>query len=138
MKYLLDTSVLIAAERENIELDLWVSPDDEIFICGATVAEFLSGQPLKDEGKRKRWRDFWESLGLPVKPLTPKVCEQTGALLFLARSKGRTVPLGDGLHAAVAGAEGLTVLTTDTGHFADMSIKAVNPLSEDPPVEQSA
>lgn len=133
MKYLADTSVLIHAERENFDLGLWLSPDDEIFICGATVAEFLAGQPLKDEGRRKRWREFWESLAIPVRPLNAQVCQQAGALLFLARTRGKTVPLGDGLHAAVAELDGLKVLTTDTEHFSHMGVTALNPLLEDPP-----
>jgi predicted nucleic acid-binding protein len=133
MKYLADTSVLIHAEREDFDFGLWLSPDDEIFICGATVAEFLAGQPLKDEGKRKRWREFWESLAIPVKPLNAHVCRQAGALLFLARTRGKTVPLGDGLHAAVAELDGLKVLTTDTEHFSHMGVTALNPLLEDPP-----
>lgn len=138
MRYLADTSILVHAERENFDLGLWLSPDDEIFICGATAAEYLAGQPLKDEGKRKRWRDFWESLNIPAKPLTNQVCQQAGALLFLARSNGRTVPLGDGFHGAVADLDGLKVLTTDTEHFSDMGIEAVNPLLENPPGEQPA
>jgi len=133
MRYLADTSVLVHAERENFDLGLWLDADDEIYICGATAAEFLAGQPLKDEGKRKRWREFWKSLDIPVKPLTNEACEQAGHLLFLARSKGKTVPLGDGLHAAVADLDGLKVLTTDIEHFSDMGIKAVNPLLEEPP-----
>lgn len=133
MKYLADTSVLIHAEREDFDFGFWLSPDDEVFICGATVVEFLAGQPLKDEGKRKRWREFWESLAIPVKPLNEQVCRQAGALLFLARTHGKTVPLGDGLHAAVAELDGLKVLTTDTEHFFHMGVPALNPLLEHSP-----
>ena len=136
-EHLADTSVLVHAEREDFDFALWLSPDDEIFICGATAAEFLAGQPLKDEGKRKRWREFWESLDIPARPLTNEVCQQAGHLIFLARSKGRTVPLGDGLHAAVAELDGLKVLTTDREHFADMGVSAVNPLLEKPPGQHS-
>lgn len=128
MKYLADTSVLIHSERENFDLAAWLDDDDEIFICGATVAEFLAGEPIKDEGKRRRWQRFWENLGLPVLPLTNEVCQQAGRLIFLARTKGKTVPLGDGFHAAVADLEQLQVLTDDTEHFNDMGISAINPL----------
>ena len=133
MKYLIDTSILIHAEREDFDFGQWLLPDDEVFICGATVAEFLAGQPVKDEGKRKRWRDFWEDLDIPVKPLTLRVCEQAGALLFLARSKGKTVPLGVGFHAAVADLEQMEVLTADTEHFKPMGVTARNPMLEKPP-----
>lgn len=129
MRYLADTSVLIHAERENFDLGAWLADDDEIYICGATITEFLAGQPVKDEGKRKRWREFWESLTIPVLPLDDQACRQAGALLFLARTRGKTVPLGDGLHGAVAEMEGLKVLTTDMEHFSNMDIAASNPLA---------
>lgn len=133
VKFLLDTSILVEAERQRFDLGGWLRNAEEVHICDATVAEYLAGQPLKDEGKRKRWREFWASLDLPSKPLTRQVCELAGALLFLARSKGKTVPLGDGLHAAVAELQGLEVLTVDLEHFSAMGVKARNPLRENPP-----
>ncbi|MGO8674541.1 MAG: type II toxin-antitoxin system VapC family toxin [Limisphaerales bacterium] len=133
MKYLIDTSILVEAERQRFDLGSWLREAEEVHICDATVAEYLAGQPLKDEGKRKRWREFWRSLDLPSKPLTRPVCERAGALLFLARSKGKTVPLGDSLHAAVAELQGLEVLAADVDHFLAMGVKARNPLLESPP-----
>jgi predicted nucleic acid-binding protein len=135
VKFLLDTSVLIEAERRRFDLGGWLQNAEEVCICDASVSEYLAGQPLRDEGKRKRWREFWRSLDLPSKPLTRQVCEHAGALLFLARSKGQTVPLGDGLHAAVAQLHGLEVLTADVDHFLAMGVKARNPLLENPPAE---
>jgi len=49
-------------------------------------------------------------------------------LLADARKRGKTVPLGDGLHGAVAELEGLAVATMDTNHFADLNVAAFNPL----------
>lgn len=132
MRALLDTSVLIEAERRNFDLDQWVERHQaEVVICDATVAEFLAGEPLKDEGKRKRFREFWETVGsqLPSLPLDRAVCERAGALLLLARTRQRTVPLGDALHGAVAELEGLTVLTVDTEHFKAVGVPALNPLA---------
>ena len=134
MRFLVDTFILIEAERQNFDLGRWLQNAEEVHICDATVTEYLAGQPLKDEGKRKRWREFWTSLDLPSKPLTRQVCEQAAALLVLARSKGRTVPLGDGLHAAVAELHGLEVLT-DVDDFSAMGVKARNPLRESTSVE---
>jgi predicted nucleic acid-binding protein len=132
MRALLDTSVLIEAERRNFDLDRWVEQQQaEIVICDATVAEFLAGEPIRDEGKRKRFREFWETVGsqLPSFPLDRAVCERAGALLLLARTKQRTVPLGDALHGAVAEIEGFTVLTTDAEHFKALGVPALNPLA---------
>jgi predicted nucleic acid-binding protein len=133
VKFLIDTSILVEAERRRFDLGGWLQDAEEVHICDATVTEYLAGQPLKDEGKRKRWREFWASLDLPSKPLTRPVCERAGELLFLARSKGKTVPLGDGLHAAVAELQGLEVLAADVDHFSAMGVKVRNPLLEDPP-----
>ncbi|MEI6075567.1 MAG: type II toxin-antitoxin system VapC family toxin [Verrucomicrobiota bacterium] len=141
MRYLIDTSVLIQAERDEFDFSEFLKPDDEVFICGATVAEFMAGEPFKDEGKRQRFRNFWQSLSIPAQPLTARVCERAGALLFFARTRGKTVPLGDGFHGAVADIEGLQVMTTDTAHFQDMGITAVNPLvktASPPPIRPSA
>jgi predicted nucleic acid-binding protein len=133
VKFLIDTSILIEAERRRFDLGIWLQDAEEVHICDATAAEYLAGQPVRDEIKRKRWREFWMSLDLPSKPLTRSVCERAGDLLFLARSKGKTVPLGDGLHAAVAELQGLEVLATDVDHFTAMGVKARNPLLEPPP-----
>ena len=133
MNYLIDTSILIEAERQNFDLGTWASAADEVWICDATVTEYMTGQPIKDPNKAKRWREFWQSLQIPSKPLTRAVCEQACALLFLARTKGATVPLGDGLHAAVADLESLEVLSKDLNHFKAMGLKATNPLLENPP-----
>ena len=132
MRALIDTSVLIEAERRNFDLDQWVEQHQaEVVICDATVAEFLAGEPIKDEGKPKRFREFWETVGsqLPSFPLDRAVCERAGALLLLARTKRHTVPLGDALHSAVAELEGLTVLTADAAHFKVMGVSALNPLA---------
>jgi predicted nucleic acid-binding protein len=130
MKYLVDTSILVEAERRSFDLGAWCAGAEEIHICDATVAEYLASEPIKDEGKRKRWREFWASLEIPSKPLTRQVCERAGALIFLARTRQRTVPLGDALHGAVADLEDLTVLAVDTEHFAAMGVAAINPLKQ--------
>ena len=97
MKCLVDTSVLVEAERRNFDLGAWCASAEEVHICDATVTEYLAGEPLKDEAKRKRWREFWASLGIPSKPLTRQVCERAGALRFLAHTRKRTIPLGDAI-----------------------------------------
>ncbi len=135
MRYLVDTSVLVAAERQQVDLAGWLEHVEAVTICDAGVAEYLAGEPLKDGAKRQRHRDFWESFVglLPSVPLTRATCERAGALLVLARLKGKTVPLGDGLHGAVADLEGLKLLALDVEHFKPMNVKAVNPLLEQPP-----
>jgi len=102
----------------------------EVFICDATVAEYIAGKPLKDSGKEQCWQNYWDSFvsRLDSVPLDHQVCEKAGELLAAARRAGKTVPLGDGLHAAVAELEDLTVATVDIDHFKALGVRALNPL----------
>lgn len=132
MRILLDTSLLIAGERDDFDLAQWVSKHGhEVLICDATITEYLAGQPAKDEGKKKRWQSYFETFvnQLESVPLDRQICERAGELLADARSRGKTLPLGDGYHAAVAELEDLTVATLDTEHFSALGVRTVNPLN---------
>jgi predicted nucleic acid-binding protein len=131
MRVLIDTSILVEGERRQFDLAEWaLAGQHEVFICDATVTEYLAGKPVKDIGKENRWKNFWESfVSLLISiPLDRQVCEKAGELLAAARRKGLTVPLGDGYHAAVADLEGLTVITKDVDHFTALGVRAINPL----------
>lgn len=105
-------------------------PRHEVFICDATVAEYIASKPLKDAGKEQGWPNYWESFVslLESVPLDRQVCEKAGELLADARQAGKTIPLAGGLHAAVAELEDLTVATVNVGHFKALGVRAVNPL----------
>lgn len=128
MNLLIDTSVLVEWERGRYDLPGLASRAETIWICDAGVTEFLAGQPVKDEGKRQRWRTFWRKVAaLPSLPLSRAVCERAGELLGLARARGRTVPMGDALHAGVADLHDLTVATLDPAHFKAMGVPTWQP-----------
>ena len=131
MRILIDTSLLVEGERRSFDLGKWVvAARHEVFICDATVAEYIAGKPLKDAGKEQRWQNYWDSFVslLDSVPLDHQVCEMAGELLANARRAGKAVPLGDGLHAAVAELEDLTVATVDVDHFKALGVRVVNPL----------
>jgi predicted nucleic acid-binding protein len=132
MRILLDTSLLVEGERRNFNLGDWVMAGrHEVFICDATIAEYIAGKPLKDAGKEQRWQNYWDSFVslLSSVPLDHQVCEKAGELMAEARRAGKTVPLGDGLHAAVAELEELIVATVDVDHFKALGIRALNPIT---------
>jgi predicted nucleic acid-binding protein len=131
MRILIDTSLLVEGERRNFDLGKWVvAARHEVFICDATAAEYIAGKPVKDAGKEQRWQNYWDSFVslLESVPLDRQICEKAGELMADARRAGKTVPLGDGLHAAVAELENLTVATVDIDHFKALGVRAVNPL----------
>ena len=77
MRILLDTSLLVEAERRNFDLGKWVAAArHEVFICDATVAEYIAGKPLKDTGKEQRWQNYWDSFAsqLDSVPLDHQIC----------------------------------------------------------------
>jgi predicted nucleic acid-binding protein len=44
MRILIDTSLLVEGERRNFDLGEWVvAARHEVFICDATVAEYIAG-----------------------------------------------------------------------------------------------
>jgi predicted nucleic acid-binding protein len=140
VRVLVDTSLLIEGERRQFDLGTWAERyDHEILICDAGVTEYLAGRPVKDEAKAARFDAYWQSFLalLPSVPLDREVCERAGDLLANARQKGNTLPLGDGLHGAVAELEGLHVATTDVYHFGALGLAAFNPL-ENPSGEAAA
>jgi predicted nucleic acid-binding protein len=62
MRILLDTSLLVEGERRNFDLGGWVvAGRHQVFVCDATIAEYLAGRPLKDAGKERRWQNYWDS-----------------------------------------------------------------------------
>src|SRR5580658_2906634 len=62
MRILLDTSLLVEGERRNFDLGQWVAvARHEVFICDATVAEYIAGKPWADAGKQQRWQNYWDS-----------------------------------------------------------------------------
>ncbi len=131
MRILIDTSLLVEGERRNFDLGKWVvAARHEVFICDATVAEYIAGKPLADTGKEQRWQKYWDSFvsQLESVALDHQICKKAGELLAGARYAGKTVPLGDGLHAAVAELEDLTVATVDVDHFKALGVPTVNPL----------
>ena len=131
MRILIDTSLLVEGERRHFDLGKWVvAGRHEVFICDATVAEYIAGKPVKDPGKEERWQNYWDSFvsRLDSVPLDHQVCEKAGELMADARRAGRTVPLGDGFHAAVADLEDLIVATVDVEHFKALGVRSLNPL----------
>ena len=131
MRVLIDTALLVEGERRKFDLGEWVvAARHEVFICDATIAEYITGKPVKDAGKEQRWRSYWDSFVslLDSVPLDHQICQRAGEMMADARRTGKTVSLGDGFHAAVAELEDLTVATADLDHFKALGVRAVNPL----------
>jgi predicted nucleic acid-binding protein len=130
MRVLLDTTLLIEAERRRFDLAAWAAGVEEICICDAGIAEFLAGEPVKDPDRLRRFQSFWERVvsAVPSLEITREICQEAGRMIAAARARGYTVNLGDGLQGSAAKSQALTVATIDTNHFQHLGVPCFNPV----------
>ncbi len=103
-RLLLDTTLLISADRDRESLDAVISDDDDVAIAAISLAELTVGVQLSS-GKRKRDRrafvdDLLESV--PVIPYDLTVAESHATLLVAVRRQGRPRGAHDLIIAATA------------------------------------
>lgn len=107
MDILIDSSVLIAAERGQLHLDklLEAHPDDDVAIAAIAVSELLHGvHRLANAVRRARTQTLVDQLlaRLPVVPFDLDVARVHAMLSAELRSKGTAVGAHDLLSAATA------------------------------------
>ena len=115
-RLIIDTGVLVAAERGLVSLDAVVADDDDPAIAAVTVAELLVGVELADAAHRQSRQAFVDDLlaVVPVEDYTTNVARVHARLLADARRSGRTRGAYDLLVAATAIATARVVVTMDT------------------------
>jgi predicted nucleic acid-binding protein len=122
----LDTSVLVAAERRGMTVDALLEQvraaagEVEIAVSAITVAELVHGfYRAATEEMRRRRRTFIEDLKgtVPVHPITDKTGEIIGRIGAEQAAKGIQVPLGDLLIGASALEQGYGVGIRNLRHF---------------------
>ena len=134
---LLDTNVVSEPLRPapDHRVVAWIDAQalETLFLSAITVAELRAGVALLPAGKRRA--GLQESLETRVLPLfAGRVlpfdlgCTQAYAeLMAKARASGLAIASADGYIAAIAGANGLTVATRDTGRFKAAGVTVINP-----------
>ena|SRR5438128_1707041 len=123
---ILDTSVLVAAERRGLNVDQLLEEvrakmgEVEIAVSAITVAELVHGlHRAQDEAMRQRRRNFIDELkqAVPVHPITEKTSEIIGKIGAEQAAKGLTIPFDDLLIGASALEQGYAVGTGNLRHF---------------------
>lgn len=122
MGYLIDTGVLVEAERGRLELEdrLAEREDEPFFISVITVSELLHGvHRARDPGMKARRSAFVEAAidALPVLPVnrfTARLHAEISAGLF---ERGTPVGLHDRWLGATCIAHGLTMVTGNPRDF---------------------
>ncbi|MEC3957164.1 PIN domain-containing protein [Nocardia sp. CDC153] len=114
-RLILDTGVVIAAERGKVDLARILRPDDDIAIAMITVSELYLGVELANsthQGARKAFVDAFIA-ATPIEDHTLDVARFHARLMAYVRHTGRPRGAHDLIIAATAAATGRAVVTTD-------------------------
>jgi tRNA(fMet)-specific endonuclease VapC len=119
---LLDTNVLIEAERTSIDLDALIADDDEPAVAAITIAELGVGVEMATGRRRRARSEFLDDLidNLPIIQYDLGVARAHTDLLVAVRTLGRPRGAHDLIIAATALATGRTVVTSDRHGFDDL------------------
>jgi tRNA(fMet)-specific endonuclease VapC len=126
-RLILDTTILIGAERRSAALDQLVGDDDDVAIAAITVAELLVGVELADRRRRRKREQYVAKVltTIPSEPYDLDVARAHARLLAHVRRSGRQRGAHDLIIAATALARGRTVVTVDAPGFEDLPGVAV-------------
>jgi len=114
-RLILDTGVLIAAERGTLDLAALGSRNDDVVIAAVTAAELLGGVECAEGARREARQAFTEGIFalVPVEDYTLDVARVHARLLAHVRKAGRPRGAHDLIIAATAAATGRSVMTLD-------------------------
>jgi tRNA(fMet)-specific endonuclease VapC len=119
---LLDTTILIDAERDPAAVDEVIADDDDTAIAAVTVAELQVGASLADGMRRTARLAFIDAVVavVPVISYDLSVAMAHAGLLVATRKSGQPRGAHDLIIAATAVAAGRVVVTADPIGFADL------------------
>jgi tRNA(fMet)-specific endonuclease VapC len=120
---ILDTSLLVSAEREGFEaLDRAIGDEDDVAVATITAAELLVGVELADGKRRAARKEFVESVldVISVEDYDLDVAAAHAALLAHTHRAGEPRGAHDLIIAATARARNREVVSADLAGFAEL------------------
>jgi tRNA(fMet)-specific endonuclease VapC len=130
-RLILDTTVLVTAERSGRSLDEVIGDEDDVVIAAITAAELLVGVELSEGKSRQRRRAFVEDVlsSVPIEPYDLDVARIHASLLAHTRRSGRARGAHDLLIAATALAHSRTVVSADPSGFEELPRLVLRPFA---------
>jgi tRNA(fMet)-specific endonuclease VapC len=121
-RLILDTPVLIDAERSGRRLNRLIADEDDVAIAAVTAAELLVGVELAGDAGRAQRSAFVRSVldTVPIEDYDVQVAQEHARLLAHVRRSGRPRGAHDIVIAATAVARDRLVVSTDSSAFADL------------------
>jgi tRNA(fMet)-specific endonuclease VapC len=121
MGTLIDTSVLVAAERGTTDLEtISKSYNDDIFLSVVTVSEMLHGlhRATMPNIRARRSRFIYGLLDLiPVLSIDLEIAKEHARIWATLAIKGNMIGMNDAWLAATCTANGLTIATSNVREF---------------------
>jgi tRNA(fMet)-specific endonuclease VapC len=121
-RLILDSTVLIDAERAGRSLNRSIADEDDVAIAAVTAAELLVGVELADASRRAGRSAFVRSVldTVPVEDYDIDVSRAHAILLAHVRRSGRPRGAHDLIIAATALARDRSIVSADAAAFADL------------------
>lgn len=119
---LLDTTLLVDAERGGDQLDRLIDDEDDVAIAAVTLAELTVGARLasgRRQGRRQAYVDEVLS-AIPVLPYDESIAAEHADLLVAVRRSGRPRGAHDLIIAATARGHRRTIVSADRKAFDDL------------------
>ena len=121
-RLILDTSVLVSAERGAADLEQAIGDQDDVAVSAVTVAELELGVLLGDARRRKARRSYVDRVlgAVHVIPYDQKIALRHALLMEHVRGEGRPRGAHDLIIAATAAATGRRLVSRDRRAFTDL------------------
>lgn len=118
-RLILDTTVLIDAERDEEALDEQIADDDDVAVAAITAAELLVGVELADRRRRSRREGYVSEIlaMIPVESYDLDVARAHAHLLAHVRRSGNQRGAHDLIIAATALAREREIVSSDVRAF---------------------
>jgi toxin FitB len=132
--FLLDTNVISEARRKNPYAVRWIESTNskDQFICAVSLGEISMGAHRLDRADRARAAVIFDWLGTLISQFQDRIVkiDQDVAMEWGRIAAIRTSGEADGLIAAAAIVNHLTIVTRNVRDFADTGVKLINPWAE--------
>jgi len=136
-RFLIDTNVPSELIRSHPEPRVanWVYTQDEqsLYLSVVSIGELRRGFVLLPIGERRTKLERWFEDDLLVRfegrilPVTSAIADRWGELDGHSQLKGQPLNTADGLIAATALVEEMTIVTRNVRHFANLGVSVLNP-----------
>lgn len=135
--FLLDTNVIseLVKPKPDENVRRWTGETDEsiLFLSAVTLGEIRKGIDSLRPGTRRGRLESWLQVDLRARfrgrilPIDEAIADRWGAISAMAASKGKPVPVVDGLLAATALHHNLTLVTRNISDVGGTGVTILNP-----------